>query len=172
MSNIIQGETIPMTYPKFFDIQNEEQDTTNNSLSNNLGLGKEILDDNKNYSRSTTKQSINNVIKHFIKKKDQKKMPYRSSNQPTFLRTNNSHSELLALPIEEHLSGNTTSIIRGETITMARYCFSENQWNIHQVILDYSSQGFSLKQLIRSGKSRRRKRNDEVNKFRRKSSNR
>jgi hypothetical protein len=54
MSNNLQGETIPMAYSSSLDIKNEEQDTTNNSLSSNFRLGKEIYDDNKNYPRSTT----------------------------------------------------------------------------------------------------------------------
>jgi hypothetical protein len=37
---------------------------------------------------------------------------------------------------------------------MARNCFLENQRNIQQEFLDYSSQGSSLKQSSRSGKSR------------------
>jgi hypothetical protein len=47
---------------------------------------------------------------------------------------------------------------------MACSCFLEKQRNIQQEVLDYSTQGFSLKQLLRSGKSRRRKRRDEISK--------
>jgi hypothetical protein len=55
------------------------------------------------------------------------------------------------------------SNLRGETIPMACSCFLEKQRNIQLEDLDYSTQGFSLKQLFRSGKSRRRKKKDEDN---------
>jgi hypothetical protein len=46
---------------------------------------------------------------------------------------------------------------------MACSCYLEKQRNIQQEDLDYSTQGFSLKQLFRSGKSRRRKKKIEDN---------
>jgi hypothetical protein len=44
---------------------------------------------------------------------------------------------------------------------MACSCFLEEQRNIQQEDLDYSTQKFRLKQLFRSGKIRRKKNNDE-----------
>jgi hypothetical protein len=98
---------------------------------------------------------------HLIKKEKQSmkkfetKMPYHFSNQPNFSKTNNSYSNLLALPLDVFLSENMSINIRGETIPMTCSCFFENSRNIQQENLVYLIRKFRLKHLFRSGKSRR-----------------
>jgi hypothetical protein len=96
-------------------------------------------------------------------KENPTRMPYHLSNQPNYLKMNNSNSEFLAQPLEVHLSENMSRNLRGETIFMACSCFLEKQRDIQKENLDYSTQGFSLKQIFRSGKLRRKENNDEVN---------
>jgi hypothetical protein len=140
MSSKLQDETIPMAYSGFFNNKNEEQDTTNYSLSSKFRLGNEIYDENKSYPMEKTIEQSFKEIKHFIKEES-----------PTIM------------PLEVHSTENMSSNLRGETIPMACSCFSEKQRNFQQEDLDYSTQEISLKQLFRSGKTRRSRKKDEVN---------
>jgi hypothetical protein len=86
-----------MAYSGFSNNKNEEQDITNQPLSNIFRLGNKIYDNNKNNpKKSTIKQSIRKEIIHFIIKESPSKMPYHLNNQPNFLKMNNSNSEFLA----------------------------------------------------------------------------
>jgi hypothetical protein len=95
---------------------------------------------------------------HLIKKEKQSmkkcetKMPYHFSNQPNFLKTNNSNSNLLALPLDVLLSENMSINIRGEMIPIAFSCFFENSRNIQQEEWVYLIRKFRKKHLFRSGK--------------------
>jgi hypothetical protein len=84
------------------------------------------------------------------------KMPYHFGNQPSFSKTNNSYSNLLALPSEVLLVENMSNNLRGETIPMACSCFFEISRNIQQENLVYLILKFRLKHSLRSGKLRRR----------------
>jgi hypothetical protein len=86
---------------------------------------------NSNRSKDVMKQLCRSNDEHLIKKEKQSMknfetmMPYHFSNQPNYSETDNSYSNLLALPSEVYLSENMSINLRGETIPMTFSCFLE-----------------------------------------------
>jgi hypothetical protein len=176
MSINLRGETIPMACSCFLEkSRNIQQVDSVYSIqklrpkqlfrSGKSRRKKEIEEENGNNSnrrKYVMKQMWKDNDEHLTKKNEQsmkkleKKMPYHFNNQPNFSKTNNSYSNLLALPLDVFLSENKSINLRGETIPMACSCFVENSRNIQQENLVYLIQKFRLKHLLNSGKLRRR----------------
>jgi hypothetical protein len=105
--------------------------------------------------RSIKPKQLMKLIDYLIQNKKQitrvkfiTKKSYHYSIQPDVLKTNDSYSNILALPLEVYLPENMSSNLRGETIPMACSCFFRGLRNIQEEDLVHSIQNIGLKQIF------------------------